>query len=119
MSQATTNAAEVIAGLPDGQELSTGLGTVKVGELRAAFGAYDGVAYITTDQASARFGFAPTYWEAFARECEGAVKSRFWHIPVSACEAHMEERARETKRRDRGKGKRGGRPRASRVREAR
>lgn len=103
------NIAEVVAGLPDDVEFQIVLGPLTKRELKAAIAKEAGKAYLTTDEASERFGFSNYYWMDFARECEDAVKGRRWLIPASACELHMRERSNRRKR-SRGR-PRGGRPR--------
>lgn len=101
--------AEVVAGLPDDVEFQIILGPLTKRELKAAIAKEAGKAYLTTDEASERFGFSNYYWMEFARECEDAVKGRRWLIPAGACELHMRERSNRKKggrRRSRG-----GRPR--------
>lgn len=90
--------AEVIATLPDGQRLETGLGPVTVGELRAAL-ATTGTVYITTDEASRRYSRSPRWWCEAAPSIPGAYKDRLWRLPVQGIESHLADITRPRRKR--------------------
>ena len=91
--------AEVIAQLPDDTRVSVVIGGngPTMAELRAAF-VSSGPAYISTRQASEKFGWTPEYWADQAPEMEGAFKDQYWHLPVEGCESHVARKARNRRR---------------------
>jgi hypothetical protein len=66
-----------------------------VDELRAAL-ASEGPAFLTTAQASERYGWSQKYWAKLGRDMAGAFTDGHWHLPVEGCEAHVAAKARKS-----------------------
>lgn len=78
--------ADLLAGADDATRVSVtlGAGDLTIGDLRAAF-TRSGPTLVTTEEASKRYGWTPGYWRDVAKKTPGALKDRWWRIPVEAC----------------------------------
>jgi hypothetical protein len=94
------NAAQAIASLPPDTRVSiiVGQGDMTADELREAF-ANQGPLYLTTAQASERYGWGRKYWARIGPEMAGAFNDGHWHLPVEGCEAHVAAKSTRARRR--------------------
>jgi hypothetical protein len=93
---------EILASLPGETRCSliVGSGEMTVDELRAALTS-EGPLFLTTAQASERYGWSRKYWAKVGRDMPGAFTDGQWHLPVEGCEAHVAAKASQSTRRKR------------------